>query len=205
MKRTPYHFNPWVHWTFRSIIATENTTWAIFGSAASSLVYVRWLHEIFVLMKYALDRKPGQKALCPINIKFSGNNNWLHVIDTSPAVNTRHHMHSFLLMTLMNLTEKMSETCRKLKEKNQTQPDFIGLVETQHKLLLIWLVQTFTQFKIKKEIDIKLLHNLQNMVSLCYPDTSVPRPRQSSPSLRCPFFTMSIGYLNMETFLLFSA
>lgn len=38
-------------------------------------VYVRWVHEIFVWMKYLLDRKAGQKALCPINIKFSGTNN----------------------------------------------------------------------------------------------------------------------------------
>lgn len=39
-----------------------------------SLVYVRWVHEIFVRMKYSADRKPGQKALCLINNRFSGNN-----------------------------------------------------------------------------------------------------------------------------------
>lgn len=39
-----------------------------------NLVDVKWVHEIFVLMKYSLDRQPGQKALCPTNIQFSGNN-----------------------------------------------------------------------------------------------------------------------------------
>lgn len=97
-KEPQYHFNPWVHLTFKRIIPTENMD-VIYIWIHCNLVYVRWVHEIFVLMKYSLDRKPGQKALCPINIKFSGNNSWLHVIDTSPLVNTCHYMHRFLLIT----------------------------------------------------------------------------------------------------------
>lgn len=68
-------------------ILTENKN-LVYMWIHCNLVHVRWVHEIFVLIKYWLDRKPGQKALCPINIKFSGNNSWLHVIDTSPLITT---------------------------------------------------------------------------------------------------------------------
>ena len=56
-----------------------------------NLVYVKWVHKIFVLMKYSLDRKPGHKAPCPINIKSSGNNSSLLVIDT-PCIHQSLHV-----------------------------------------------------------------------------------------------------------------
>lgn len=46
------------------MIPTENMD-VIYIGIHCNVVYVRWVHEIFVLMNYSLDRKAKSKGIMP--------------------------------------------------------------------------------------------------------------------------------------------